>query len=1175
MLKRTLRLTVIYTLEVVAVVFTLAIFAGALLLWRLAEGPMSLDFARGYAQERLVQAFDGDLVSLGDLTVRFDPDAALIVVTARDVSVAETGGDVVTRAPLIEAGLALDALLIGRLAPVEVMVVGGSVSLVRRADGAVGAGLGVPERVARNARLPDSRRDSDAILELLRDSRRSDLLGRLRRVQIENTRVRVEDRLYGLSWLIDDAGLEIERADGRFIVDLTGNFVTTSGLSPVDLRLEAGADLDSLLLEAEASNIRLRALAPATGPFAALGALDAPVRIDLALSADQREGIRAADLVMDIGEGSFRFDAGEQPFEDARLDVEYLPETGEIALRAGSVRSGVLAAQFQGRIHEMRAFESALPQRFRYELTVIDGVADLGETFEGPLEWSRLHTSGQVDLDALSITFEELEADIGTLAARLQGAGALRQVEDGRWLPDLRLAGPINGNIGVRDVLAWWPVNLADGARVWVDEHVNGGRGFGAAFELDMAAEAIVDGVLPDDAMRLSWNFDGASFHYLTTMTPVEEASGRAVLFGNSMQITLDRGRVGDIAIRDGFVDIPRLNPKGAVARFGAIAAASAEDILNLIDQEPLTIPSDYGLDPSSISGEGEISVEIHRAMLSEVPVEDIRFAVEARFAGVSAPTGFGDIRVTDGEITLTADESRLTASGPVRFGPAPGHLTWEEDFTLEEDEASTRFRLEANLDSAALDELGVPLRRYVDGNVRVIADTLGEALEFERISLSADLTEAAIEAPGGVWEKLIGAPATAEMQYADGPSGERLFESIRASAEGFEISGRAELAEDGRLLGAQFDRIFVDGFIDGQLGVTRDGGPEGRLAIAVSGAFLDARSFLPNIGDMGGAGAPPPPLLLGVDFDRVRATSDTEYQDVTVDWRSSAAGAQRLDVGGEGPGGGFSLQMESASADQPRDIRIESPDFGHVLRLFGLYENVTGGEMRLSGSLPPAGVEGRTALRIESDDFTLDRMPVLARILAAGSFEGLGALLNNEGIGFETLRADIAFEDGLLLIDEARAAGPSLGVTTQGSVDMEGETIALDGVLAPSYGLNSLFGGLPLIGEMLVSRPGEGVIGITFSVEGPFEGPTVFANPLSALAPGVLRRIFEGTAAERAARVRAEDLANTPVEPVEPDTRPDLELEPEPDAEPEIEPDSESESEEVMEPETDAETPQ
>lgn len=1144
MVKRTIRLTLIYTLEAVAVIFTLAIFAGALLLWRLAEGPMSLDFARGFAQERLAQAFDGDLVSLGDLTLRFDPDSALVFVTARDVAVAEAGGTVVTRAPLIEAGLALDALLLARVVPVEVTIVGGSVSLVRRADGAVGAGLGVPERVARRARQPGGRRDTDALLELLRDPARSETLGRLRRVHVDNTRVRVQDDLYGLSWLVEDAGLEIERAANRFIIDLNGDFVTTSGMSPVELRLEAGSDLGSFLLEADASNVRLPALAPVSGPFAALGALDAPLSLDLTLSANREDGILAADIALDVGAGLLRIGENGQDFQAARLAVEYLPETGEIALRSGAIQSELVSFDFAGRIYEMRDFESAYPRRLRYELTLTDGRLDPPGVFEAPVGWSRFYAAGQMDLAGLTIAFEQLEADIEALEARLSGELGLREVEDGLWLPDLRLSGPIDGDIGVRDVLAYWPVELADGARIWVDEHVIGGRGYGAMFEIDIPAEAIVAGVLPDDAMRLSWNFDNATFHYLTTMTPVVNGRGQAILNGNSMEVSLTSGQVGDIEVVEGFVDIPRLNPKGAVAQFGATARARAEDVLHLIDQEPLTIPSDYGLDPASITGTGEIEVEIFRPMLSDVPVEDVRFNIEAHFTDVSAPTGFGDIRISGGEVTLTADEDLLVASGPVRFGQAPATLRWEEDFTLDEGISSTRFRLEAVLDSAALDEFGVPLRRYVDGDVRVIADTLGEALEFETVTVAVDLSEAVIEAPGGVWQKPLGEPATARMAYAGGANGVRRFESIEARAEGFEITGNAELAEDGRLLEASFDRIYIENFITGTLGVTREGGPDGRLAIAVSGEYVDARGFLPGLGDLGGAGAPPPPLLLGLDFDRVRTTDDSEYTGVVLDWRSSAGGSEYLDVTGDGPGGTFSLRMTGAEAGAPRELSIRSPDFGHALRLFGLYENVTGGDLRIDGTLPPSGETGRTALRIESDNFTLNRMPVLARILAAGSFEGLGALLNGEGIGFETLRADIAFEDGLLIIDEARAAGPSLGVTTGGSVDMEGEIIALDGVLAPSYGLNSLFGGLPLIGEMLVSRPGEGIIGVTFSVEGPFDGPTVFANPLSALAPGVLRRIFEGTAAERAARDRAQEIANTPVEVVDPELVPDFEAE-------------------------------
>ena len=43
-----------------------------------------------------------------------------------------------------------------------------------------------------------------------------------------------------------------------------------------------------------------------------------------------------------------------------------------------------------------------------------------------------------------------------------------------------------------------------------------------------------------------------------------------------------------------------------------------------------------------------------------------------------------------------------------------------------------------------------------------------------------------------------------------------------------------------------------------------------------------------------------------------------------------------------------------------------------------------------------------------------------------------------------------------------------------------------------------------------LVSRRGEGVVGMTYSINGHVGEPRVGVNPASALTPGILRRIFE-----------------------------------------------------------------
>ncbi|MBY0422532.1 MAG: hypothetical protein K2Q06_09520, partial [Parvularculaceae bacterium] len=58
-----------------------------------------------------------------------------------------------------------------------------------------------------------------------------------------------------------------------------------------------------------------------------------------------------------------------------------------------------------------------------------------------------------------------------------------------------------------------------------------------------------------------------------------------------------------------------------------------------------------------------------------------------------------------------------------------------------------------------------------------------------------------------------------------------------------------------------------------------------------------------------------------------------------------------------------------------------------------------------------------------------------------------------------------------------------------------------------------SMLGAAPVIGPVLVGRKGEGVVALSYDVKGRSDAPVVTVDPLSALAPGILRRLFESDA--------------------------------------------------------------
>ena len=89
-------------------------------------------------------------------------------------------------------------------------------------------------------------------------------------------------------------------------------------------------------------------------------------------------------------------------------------------------------------------------------------------------------------------------------------------------------------------------------------------------------------------------------------------------------------------------------------------------------------------------------------------------------------------------------------------------------------------------------------------------------------------------------------------------------------------------------------------------------------------------------------------------------------------------------------------------------------------------------------------------------------------------------------------------------------AGGLKLGATFQGTVRSRRGNMDMTGTFMPAYGINSLFGQLPLIGAILGNGRDRGLLGITFKLEGPYEAPKMTINPLSLIAPGVFRNIFE-----------------------------------------------------------------
>jgi uncharacterized protein YhdP len=129
---------------------------------------------------------------------------------------------------------------------------------------------------------------------------------------------------------------------------------------------------------------------------------------------------------------------------------------------------------------------------------------------------------------------------------------------------------------------------------------------------------------------------------------------------------------------------------------------------------------------------------------------------------------------------------------------------------------------------------------------------------------------------------------------------------------------------------------------------------------------------------------------------------------------------------------------------------------------------------------------------------------------LALPSFTGAGSLLAGSGIPFSTLRGEFAYADAHLTLQNLLAYGEALGVSANGAVDLRRDRLDLQGTIVPAYALNSILGNVPVIGSLLLGGEGQGLFAANYRVTGSAADPQVAVNPLSALAPGFLRRLFQ-----------------------------------------------------------------
>jgi hypothetical protein len=1115
----------------------LVLLAMAALWWRLGDGPIELDLATPWLTAAIEENFGSrHQVEVGGTQLERDANGRT-ALRIRDIVVRDPDGTIVASAPKAEVGVSRSGLMTGRVRAERLSLVGAEMQVRIEADSKVTIFAGankrpfvtasaaqtpVPARLAlplpsagRAAAVPappvppvprNLMPDFGALLAWIDSLGASGFDGHeLGEVGLKNGNLTVDDERNGKQWTFQDINLSLTR-------EKSGGVALTVSSEAAERPWLVRAAMTPGVHGHRIIDIETQKL-PARDLMLAMRLGDGQYEPDLPVSARIRADI-GPDGIPRTLEGRIQIDKGfiadaDEPLNRIAID------RAEFNLEWDATRQ-ILGVPFQivsggNRFTLFAQLDAPRETGGLWGMKITGGTVVLATaaTDPSPLVINRLLLRMRIDPDKQRVDVEQ--GELGNAEVGLAISGGI-DFADG----DPRIALGIAGNrMSVAAMKRLWPALLAPNVRAWVEEHILAGtiERLAIATNAPMSTFKPSGPPVPDDGLAIEIAGNGAEIRPVYGLPSIRDADINVRVSGRTAVIGLGRGNVDlspgrKLAITNGSFEVAdtHLNAPPAKIRFrldGPVPAAA-----ELLALERLRDFSGAPLDPATSRGTLSAQVQLGMPLRPDLPAGATQYVINMDLSNFAAEKLVIGQKVEATTLKVSANNQGYYIRGDVKIGGVPAAL----DYRKPRGDADAEVRIQATLDDAARGKLGLSLGAYLSGPVPIKINGRVPAVEGDsRFAVEADLTQARVDRLLPGWIKPAGRSARSSFTLISKPQLTRLDDFV-IEASGTSVKGMIELDSHGDVLTAN---LPVFNLSDGDKATIKaERGPDGALRVLMRGDVYDGRGFIKS--SMAGPNADQAKQpARDVDLDLKLGTVAGFHGETLrgVDVRMSRRGGTIVSFGISAKlGRDAPIQGDlrrRGGGDSRNVIFVEAADAGAFFRFSDSYPKIFGGEMWIAMD-PPGGdatlpQEGRLNIR----DFTVRGEAALDRIAAGAPPQGGPPGAARAGVEFSGMRVEFTRTLGRFAIREGILKGPMIGATADGYIDYLKEDVRMRGTFVPFYGLNNMFGQIPLFGLFLGGN-NEGLLGLTFEVVGPPSSPTLRVNPISAVAPGLLRKFFE-----------------------------------------------------------------
>ncbi|MEM7679525.1 MAG: DUF3971 domain-containing protein, partial [Pseudomonadota bacterium] len=592
------------------------------------------------------------------------------------------------------------------------------------------------------------------------------------------------------------------------------------------------------------------------------------------------------------------------------------------------------------------------------------------------------------------------------------------------------------------------------------------------------------------------------------------------------LRVEIESAKSGGLSITSATLDFVDIIEKGAAkADLTINTTGELREVFSYISNEPIGFNNKY--DPEETRGAVSAQVNLKFPASGEVKKEEMVISAQGQAIDVNLPDVVQDLDVAGGPFVLKIADNSLTINGEGTIDGRALDLNYQAFLDSTGKDYDTKITAKLAVDEKMRTQLGIDLSDFLEGTAQVNANYTEYDSGLVDIAIDVDLIPAKLFVKPFDYVKLPGVNGKARLvAHLDASGTLKDVRSLTAEAPSFVLNngdmnfrqiGTGE-AQKTELASGKVESFVVNKTMGAaEFEIT----PAGQVKIVVSGQVVDLSPVLNDSEEdklEAQKGYEAPPFIVSVSADRMLTQAGKQYiKDGKIYADIDRKGRfNQLEMDGIAGDGQIYLRYKPDEQGM-RTFRLEADDAGSAFKVFGLYDHIVGGQLVIYGE-PINGIYGRD-LRgtAQVNNFKVVNAPRLARLLGTMTGGGLAdSLRGKEGLVFSKLESKFVWDyqtlGSVLSVSEGRTSGNSLGLTFDGKFDQRAGTVDVNGTIVPLSGINKIVGSIPLIGELFGGD--DGLFAATYTMTGSSKEPEIKVNPLSVLAPGIIRKIlFENSA--------------------------------------------------------------